>query len=63
MNLGYHFDQPAQGWRAVRPLPYPWPVPHDIAVLLGLEAGAEVIIRDPVMDGSATGQATQLATS
>jgi DNA-binding GntR family transcriptional regulator len=63
-ELGYYFDRPAQGWRAIRPPSVSrGPVPHDIAVLLGLEAGAEVIIRDRVMGDPATGQATQLATS
>ena len=39
------------------------PVPYDIAALLDLQPGAEVIIRDRVMGDPATGQATQLATS
>ena len=64
-ELGYYFDQTAQSWRPVRQSPTVsrGPVPHDIAALLDLQSGAEVIIRDRVMGDPATGQATQLATS
>ncbi len=63
-ELGYYFDQTAQGWRPVQPPSVSrGPVPYDIAAMLGLDPGAEVIIRDRVMGDSATGQATQLATS
>ncbi len=63
-ELGYYFDQTAQGWRPVQPPSVSrGPVPYDIAAQLGLEPGAEVIIRDRVMGDAATGQATQLATS
>ncbi len=63
-ELGYYFDQTAQGWRPVQPPSVSrGPVPYDIAAQLGLEPGAEVIIRNRVMGDPATGQATQLATS
>lgn len=63
-ELGYYFDQAAQGWRPVQtPSVSRGPVPYDVAALLGLEPGAEVVIRDRVMGDPATGQATQLATS
>lgn len=63
-ELGYYFDQAAQGWRPLRPPSVSrGPVPYDVAALLGLDAGAEVVIRDRVMGDPATGQATQLATS
>ena len=64
-ELGYYFDQTAQGWRPVQsPRVSRGPAPYDIAALLDLQPGAEVIIRDRVLLGDpATGQATQLATS
>ena len=63
-ELGYYFDQTAQSWRPVQsPTVSRGPVPYDIAALLDLQSGAEVIIRDRVMGDPATGQATQLATS
>jgi len=56
-ELGYYFDQTAQGWRPVQPPSVSrGPVPHDIAAQLGLELGAEVIIRDRVMGDPATGR-------
>jgi UTRA domain len=61
---GYYFDPTAQGWRPVQsPTVSRGPVPCDIAALLDLQPGAEVIIRDRVMGDPAIGQATQLATS
>ena len=63
-ELGYYFDQTAQGWRPVQPPSVSrGPVPYDIAVLLDQEPGIEVIIRDRVIGNPATGHATQLATS
>jgi DNA-binding GntR family transcriptional regulator len=62
--IGYYFDTAAQDWRALRPPAITrGPAPHDVAALLGLDAGAEVVIRDRVMGDPAGGQATQLATS
>jgi GntR family transcriptional regulator len=63
-EIGYFFDQAAQGWRPVRPPEASrGPAPHDIALLLSLATGEEVIIRDRVMGDPETGRATQLATS
>lgn len=63
-GLGYYFDPIAQGWRALRPPTVSWgPCPYDVAHLLGLGAGAEVLIRDRVMGDPDTGVVRQLATS
>ena len=63
-ELGYYFDQTAQSWRPLQPPSVSrGPVPYDIAGLLGLDPGTEVIIRDRIMGDPATGQPTQLATS
>jgi DNA-binding GntR family transcriptional regulator len=63
-QIGYYFDPIAQGWRALSPPVIEWgPCPHDIAYLLGLEPGAEVLIRDRVMGDPETEIAYQLATS
>ncbi len=63
-DIGYYFDQAAQPWRALRPPAITsGPVPHDIAALLGLAPGEDVIIRDRLMGDPDTTQPTQLATS
>lgn len=63
-ELGYYFDPAAQGWRALRAPAISWgPCPYDVAHLLGVEAGAEVLIRDRIMGEPETGVARQLATS
>jgi GntR family transcriptional regulator len=63
-ELGYYFDQAAQGWRALQPPTVSrGPVPFDIAAQLGVAPGDEAIIRDRIMGDPATGRATQLATS
>src|SRR5262249_36492188 len=63
-ELGYFFDQTAQGWRPVRPPSVSrGPVPYDIAALLDLEPGVEVVIRDRLMGDPVTGRPTQLAAS
>jgi GntR family transcriptional regulator len=63
-ELGYYFDQAAQGWRAVQaPTVSRGPVPFDIADQLGVAPGEEAIIRERVMGDPATGRPTQLATS
>jgi DNA-binding GntR family transcriptional regulator len=63
-ELGYYFDQAAQGWRALQPPTVSrGPVPFDVAVQLGVAPGDEAIIRDRIMGDPATGRPTQLATS
>jgi DNA-binding GntR family transcriptional regulator len=63
-ELGYFFDQTAQGWRALEaPTVTRGPVPHDLAGLLDVSPGDEVIIRDRVMGDPAAGRPAQLATS
>jgi GntR family transcriptional regulator len=63
-ELGYYFDQAAQGWRALRPPTVSrGPVPYDIATQLGVAPGDEAVIRDRVMGDPATGRPAQLATS
>lgn len=63
-QIGYFFDVTAQGWRPVQPPTVEWgPVPFDVAYLLGVEPGAEVIIRDRIMGDPETGAPTQLASS
>lgn len=63
-ELGYYFDRTAQNWRPVQPPSvFRGPVPYDIAAMLGLEPGGEVIVRDRIMGDPATRQAIQLATS
>jgi GntR family transcriptional regulator len=63
-DLGYYFDQTAQGWRALQPPTVSrGPVPFDVAAQLGVAPGDEAVIRDRVMGDPHTGQPTQLATS
>ncbi|MEZ0089984.1 GntR family transcriptional regulator [Streptacidiphilus sp. EB129] len=63
-EIGYYFDPQAQPWRALQPPTRAWAVPpRDIAVLLGVPAGEEVLWRDRVMGDPDTGTAMQLATS
>jgi DNA-binding GntR family transcriptional regulator len=63
-EIGYYFDQTAQGWRALQPPTVSrGPVPFDIAVQLGVAPGDEAIIRDRIMGDPDTGRPTQLATS
>jgi GntR family transcriptional regulator len=63
-EIGYYFDPTAQGWRALRPPTVDWgPCPYDVANLLHIEPGAEVLIRDRVMGDPETGLVLQLATS
>ena len=62
-DRGYYFDAAAQPWIAVTTPTVSWgPAPADIAALLGVPAGAEVLIRDRVM-GDPDGTPRQLATS
>jgi DNA-binding GntR family transcriptional regulator len=63
-DLGYYFDQTAQGWRPLQPPTVSrGPVPFDIAARLGVAPGDEVVIRDRVMGDPASGRPIQLATS
>jgi DNA-binding GntR family transcriptional regulator len=63
-ELGYFFDQAAQGWRPLQPPSVSrGPVPFDVAVQLGVAPGDEAIIRDRVIGDPVTGRPTQLATS
>jgi GntR family transcriptional regulator len=63
-EIGYFFDLAAQGWRALAPteigrVPAPW----DIARLLDVPVGSEVLVRARVMGDPETRQAHQLAAS
>ncbi|WP_203236554.1 GntR family transcriptional regulator [Nocardia panacis] len=63
-EIGYFFDTAAQNWRALGPVriarvPAPW----DVAPLLGIEPGTEVLIRDRVIGDPGTGTVHQLTAS
>jgi GntR family transcriptional regulator len=63
-EIGYYFDRAAQPWRALRPPQVTrGPAPYDIATLLRVPPGAEVIIRDRLMGDPVTAEPTQLATT
>jgi GntR family transcriptional regulator len=63
-EIGYYFDRAAQPWRALAtPTITRGPVPWDVAGLLGLRPGDEVIIRDRIMGDQQSGQVYQLATT
>jgi DNA-binding GntR family transcriptional regulator len=63
-EIGYYFDPTAQPWRALRtPTVSRGPVPYDIAAQLGVDPGAEVVIRDRLMGNPQTREPKQLATS
>lgn len=63
-ELGYYFDQAAQGWRPLQsPTVSRGPVPFDVAAQLGVAPGEEVIVRDRMMGDPVTERPTQLATS
>ncbi|MFI6883947.1 GntR family transcriptional regulator [Streptosporangium canum] len=63
-ELGYYFSSVTQTLRALQPPTVTeGPCPPDLVALLGLQAGAPVVIRDRVMGNPDTGQAVQLATS
>jgi len=63
-ELGYFFSAATQSLRALQPPTVAeGPCPPDLVALLGLQAGATVVIRDRVMGNPDTGQAVQLATS
>ena len=63
-DLGYYFDQAAQGWRPLAPPSVSrGPAPFDVATQLGVEPGDEAVIRDRIMGDPERGRPTQLATS
>lgn len=63
-ELGYYFDQAAQGWRPLQPPSVSrGPVPFDVAAQLGVAPGHEAVIRDRIMGDPETGRPAQLATS
>ncbi|MEU8480384.1 GntR family transcriptional regulator [Streptomyces hygroscopicus] len=63
-KIGYYFDPTAQPWVALETPTVQWGiVPSDLAALMGLEPGAEVLVRDRVMGDPQTRKPKQLATS
>ncbi|MEV4246943.1 GntR family transcriptional regulator [Streptosporangium canum] len=63
-ELGYYFSSVTQPLRPLQPPTVAeGPCPPDLVALLGLQAGASVVIRDRVMGDPDTGRAVQLATS
>lgn len=61
---GYYFDPTAQPWNALEPPTITWgPAPRDVAVLLGVGTGKDVLIRDRIIGDVAAGKPMQLATS
>ncbi|WP_307710777.1 GntR family transcriptional regulator [Streptomyces sp. V1I6] len=63
-ELGYYFDPAAQPWVALEPPTVQWGVvPVDVASLMELPLGAEVLIRDRLMGDPDTREPKQLATS
>jgi GntR family transcriptional regulator len=63
-EIGYFFDPTAQPWVALEPPTVRWGiVPVDLASLMGLSTGAEVLVRDRVMGDPETRKPKQLATS
>lgn len=63
-DIGYYFDPTAQPWVALKPPVVRWGiVPIDLAGLMGLSTGSEVLVRDRVMGDPETTKPKQLATS
>ena len=63
-EIGYFFDPAAQPWVAVQTPSVRWgTVPVDLAPVMGLAVGAEVLVRDRIMGVSETKNPMQLATS
>jgi GntR family transcriptional regulator len=61
---GYYFDPTAQPWRALEPPTINWgPAPRDVAAVLGVAPGEDVLIRDRIMGDATAGRPMQLATS
>lgn len=62
-ELGYYFDPTAQAWRPVQPPTVEWgPAPLDVAPMLDVAPGDDVLIRERFM-GPQGGGAKQIATS
>ncbi|WP_370949317.1 GntR family transcriptional regulator [Amycolatopsis sp. cg5] len=63
-EIGYFFDLSAQHWRALGPVEINRaPAPGEIARLLDISPGTEVVIRDRVMGDPDTGRVFQLTAS
>ena len=63
-EIGYYFDPTAQPWVALEPPTLRWGVvPVDLAALMGLATGSEVLVRDRVMGDPESRKPKQLATS
>lgn len=63
-EIGYFFDLSAQGWVALAPTEIGrTPAPWDIARLLGVESGSEVVVRNRVMGDEKTREVQQLTAS
>ncbi|MFJ4633592.1 GntR family transcriptional regulator [Streptomyces sp. NPDC088847] len=63
-EIGYYFDPTAQSWVALETPSVRWGVvPVDLASLMGLDIGSEVLVRDRVMGDPETREPKQLATS
>lgn len=63
-DIGYYFDQAAQSWVALETPTVRWGVvPIDLAPRMGLETGADVLIRHRVMGDPESQKPMQLATS
>lgn len=63
-HIGYYFDPAAQPWVALEPPTVHWSnVPVDLAPLMEIAVGAEVLVRDRIMGDPVTQKPKQLATS
>ncbi|MBB4920981.1 GntR family transcriptional regulator [Streptosporangium saharense] len=63
-DRGYYFDPEAQPWVAVSSPTVSWgPAPADIALVLGVNVGDEVLVRDRVIGPPGSSHGQQLATS
>lgn len=63
-EIGYYFDPTAQPWVALKPPTLRWGVvPVDLAPLMNLPTGSEVLVRDRVMGDPENSKPKQLATS
>ena len=63
-DRGYYFDPTAQTWTALEPPTITWaPAPKDVALLLGVPADEDVLLRDRLMGDPDSHTPMQLATS
>ena len=61
---GYYFDPTARSWAALEPPAITWALaPKDVAVLLGVPADEDVLVRDRLMGDPDSRTPMQLATS